>query len=137
MASTGSIGVGIVGYGLAGRSFHAPFIAAVDGLRVAAIATSRADRQRRCSPRASGGDGRRSRSTSCVDRADVEIVVVASPNRTHVPLGIRALEAGRHVVVDKPIATDVADAERLVDAARADADGSCRSITTAASTATS
>ena len=117
MTSTGSIGVGIVGYGLAGRSFHAPFVAAVDGLRVAAIATSRADRRldaRRQHPEATVVDS----FDALVDRSDVDIVVVASPNRTHVPLGIRALEAGRHVVVDKPIATDVADAERLVDAAQ-------------------
>lgn len=116
MASPGSIGVGIVGYGLAGRYFHAPFIAAVDGLRIAAIATSRADR---------GADARREHPDavvvdsfeSLVGRPDVDVVVVASPNRTHVPFGIRALEAGRHVVVDKPIATDVADAGRLVEAA--------------------
>ncbi len=116
MVSTGSLGVGIVGYGLAGRYFHAPFVAAVDGLRVAAIATSREDRQ---------ADARREHPDAVVvatfddlvERSDVDIVVVASPNRTHVPLGIRALEAGRHVVVDKPIATDIDDAQRLVDAA--------------------
>lgn len=117
MDSSGSIGVGIVGYGLAGRYFHAPFVAAVDGLRVAAIATSRVDRQ---------ADARREHPDAVVvgsfdevlQRPDVEVVVVASPNRTHVPLGIRALEADRHVVVDKPIATDIADATRLVEAAK-------------------
>src|SRR5690349_19309404 len=117
MDSSGSIGVGIVGYGLAGRYFHAPFVAAVDGLRVAAIATSRVYRQ---------ADAQREHPDAVIvrsfdellERPDVEIVVVASPNRTHVPLGIRALEADRHVVVDKPIATDIADAARLVDAAK-------------------
>jgi len=116
MASGGTIGVGIVGYGLAGRSFHAPFIDAVDGLRVAAIATRRPDRQataRRDYPEATVVDG----FEALLERPDVEVVVVASPNRTHVPLGIAALEADRHVVTDKPIATDVADAERLVEAA--------------------
>ena len=48
---------------------------------------------------------------------DVEIVVVVAPNRAHVPVGIRALEAGRHVVVDKPIAMDVPEAETLIEAA--------------------
>jgi len=113
---TASLGVGIVGYGLAGRYFHAPFIEAVDGLRVAAIATSRADRAadaRRAYPKAVVVDG----SEALLALPDVDIVVVASPNRTHVPLGIQALEAGRHVVVDKPIATDIPDAERLVQAA--------------------
>ena len=116
MVSGGAIGVGIVGYGLAGRSFHAPFIEAVDGLRVAAIATGRPDRQadaRREYPDAMVVDG----LEALLERPDVEVVVVASPNHTHVPFGIAALGAGRHVVTDKPIATDVADAERLVEAA--------------------
>ena len=116
MVSGGAIGVGIVGFGLAGRSFHAPFIEAVDGLRVAAIATGRPDRQadaRRDYPDAMVVDG----LEALLERPDVEVVVVASPNHTHVPFGIAALGAGRHVVTDKPIATDVADAERLVEAA--------------------
>jgi scyllo-inositol 2-dehydrogenase (NADP+) len=116
MASSGSIGLGIVGYGLAGRYFHSPFIAAVDGLRVAAIATGREDR--RAAAHADHPDAAIVESfDALLDNSDVEVVVVASPNKTHVPLGIRALEAGRHVVTDKPIATDVASAGRLVDVA--------------------
>jgi predicted dehydrogenase len=122
MTSAGSmragepIGVGIVGFGLAGRFFHSPYIAAVDGLRIAAIATTRPDRQataRAEHPDAAVVDG----LEALLARPDVEVVVLASPNRTHVPFGVRALEAGRHVVTDKPIATRVADAERLVEAA--------------------
>lgn len=116
MTAADPIGVGIVGYGLAGRYFHAPFIAAVDGLRIAAIATTREDRRSdalKDHPGAAIVDS----AAELLDRPDVEVVVLASPNRTHVPLGIRALEAGRHVVTDKPIATAVGDAARLVDAA--------------------
>jgi predicted dehydrogenase len=116
MASTGSLGVGIVGYGLAGRFFHAPFIAAVDGLHVAAIATSRADRQAEVKREHPGAAVVES-FDDLLERSDVEIVVVASPNRTHVPLGVHALKSGRHVVVDKPIATDITDATRLVEVA--------------------
>ena len=116
MASTGSLGVGIVGYGLAGRFFHAPFIAAVDGLHVAAIATSRADRQAEVKREHPGAAVVES-FDDLLERSDVDIVVVASPNRTHVPLGVHALKSGRHVVVDKPIATDIADATRLVEVA--------------------
>src|SRR5690348_16020935 len=116
MDSTGPIGVGIVGYGLAGRYFHAPFVEAVDGLRVAAIATGHPDRRqeaRRDYPAAAVVEG----FEALLDRPDVEVVVVASPNRTHVPFGVAALDAGRHVVTDKPIGTSVADAERLVETA--------------------
>lgn len=47
------------------------------------------------------------------------LVVVAAPNREHVPLGLAAAEAGMHLVVDKPLAASVADAERLAGAAEA------------------
>jgi len=48
-----------------------------------------------------------------------DLVVVAAPNSQHVPLGLAAVEAGLHLVVDKPLAASVADAERLADAAAA------------------
>ena len=116
MASQRGIGVGIVGYGLAGRSFHAPFIAAVDGLDLTAIATTHVDRRAQATaehPAATIVDS----LDALLERPDVEVVVVAAPNRAHVPIGRRALEAGRHVVVDKPIAMDVAEAESLIETA--------------------
>jgi predicted dehydrogenase len=48
-----------------------------------------------------------------------DLVVVAAPNRHHVPLGLAAVEAGLHLVVDKPLAARVADAERLATAVAA------------------
>lgn len=113
---SGSIGVGMAGYGLAGRLFHAPYIAAVDGLRIAAIATSNPERRAQAAAEHPGAT-----VVASVDELlaapDVEMVVVVTPNRFHVPIGIRALEAGRHVVVDKPIAMDVPEAETLIEAA--------------------
>lgn len=54
------------------------------------------------------------------DRADShDLVVVAAPNREHVPLGLAAVEAGLHLVVDKPLAASVADGQRLADAVEA------------------
>ena len=49
---------------------------------------------------------------------DLDIAVIASPNRTHIPLAVDALAAGLHVVVDKPLAASIADAVRAIDAAR-------------------
>jgi predicted dehydrogenase len=115
MASEAGIGVGLVGYGLAGRLFHSPYIAAVDGLRIAAIATS--DPGRRAQARSDHPDADVVGTVDALlERADVEIVVVVTPNRWHAPIGTRAVEAGRHVVVDKPIAMDVPEAERLIEA---------------------
>jgi predicted dehydrogenase len=116
MAPVDPCRVAVVGYGLAGRSFHAPFVEAVDGLRLDAIVT--ADPKRRAQAAAEhpaatifGG------VEEMLGNATVDVVVVATPNRFHVPIGIQALAAGRHVVVDKPIAMDVGEAETLIEAA--------------------
>lgn len=116
MTAEAGIGVGLVGYGLAGRLFHSPYIAAVEGLRIAAIATSDPGRgaQARADHPAAEVVGT---VDELLDRADVEIVVVVTPNRWHASIGKRALEAGRHVVVDKPIAMDVPEAMGLIDVA--------------------
>src|SRR4051812_6433787 len=102
--------VAIVGYGLAGAVFHAPLVAATDGLEVATIVTSNPERQehaRRDHPQA-----------RVVERAEdafgEELVVVATPNHTHAPLARQALEAGAAVVVDKPLALSAAEASELV-----------------------
>jgi predicted dehydrogenase len=116
VASPGVIGVGIVGYGLAGRLFHAPYIDAVDGLRIRAIATS--NPERRAQALSDHPDGEVVGSVDALlARPDVEVVVVVTPNRSHAPIGTQALAAGRHVVVDKPIAMSVPEAEALIEAA--------------------
>jgi predicted dehydrogenase len=116
MAPADTIGVGLVGYGLAGRSFHAPFLEAVDGLRLAAIVTADPERRVRAAEEHPDTDVVGS-VDEILDRSDVDMVVVATPNRFHVPIGLRALAAGRHVVVDKPIAMSVSEGETLIDAA--------------------
>jgi predicted dehydrogenase len=115
-ASAAPIGVGLVGYGLAGRSFHAPFIEAVEGLRLVAIVTSNGERRARAlaeHPRAEVHAG----VADLLGRDDLDVVVVASPNSTHAPIATRVLATGRHVVVDKPMAMDVGQAEALLAAA--------------------
>jgi predicted dehydrogenase len=105
--------VGIAGYGLAGSVFHAPLIAAVEGLEVAAVMTRSAER---------GEQARATYPGVCVveDVAalldGIDVLVVASPNSSHVELGLAGLERGVHVVVDKPLAVTAADARRLCDA---------------------
>jgi predicted dehydrogenase len=108
--------VGIIGFGLSGEVFHAPLVDSVDGLEVAAVVTSDAERSTRAAAAYP--------AAQVVATADelwplVDAVVVATPNRSHVPLGLAAVERGLPVVIDKPIAASLADAERLVDAAEA------------------
>ncbi|HYH78982.1 MAG TPA: Gfo/Idh/MocA family oxidoreductase [Longimicrobium sp.] len=111
--------VGLIGYGLAGSAFHAPLIATTPGLRLAAVVTSDPDRAGQARTRYPGVEVVES-AERLWERADeLDLVVVASPNRTHVPLALAALDAGLAVVVDKPLAATAADARRLVDEARA------------------
>jgi len=51
-------------------------------------------------------------------RADIDAVAIATPVNTHAPFGVAALEAGKHVLVEKPMAGSVAEGERMVAAAR-------------------
>lgn len=116
--STPPLRVGIIGYGLAGTVFHAPLIASTPGMRVAAIVTSDPTRQARA--RADFPDAAvHATSEALLAEPDaLDLVVVATPNRAHVPLALAALEAGLPVVVDKPAASSSAEAERLIAAAR-------------------
>lgn len=52
-----------------------------------------------------------------LQRDDLDAVAIATPARTHAPLTIAALEAGKHVLVEKPLADTVEDAQRMIDAA--------------------
>jgi predicted dehydrogenase len=105
--------VGLVGYGLAGSVFHAPLIAATEGLALDTVVTSNPERQRQA--RAEFPDVRVAASADeLFERADeLDLIVVASPNKTHVPLATTALKAGLPVVVDKPVAGTAAEAREL------------------------
>ncbi|MZD06877.1 Gfo/Idh/MocA family oxidoreductase [Streptomyces sp. SID5785] len=106
--------VGLVGYGLAGSVFHAPLIAATDGLVLDTVVTSNPERQEQA--RAEHGAGLRlaARPEELWARAgELDLIVLASPNKTHVPLATDALRAGLPVVVDKPIAGTAAEARTL------------------------
>ncbi|MGW7405914.1 Gfo/Idh/MocA family protein [Streptomyces sp. NPDC054833] len=105
--------VGLVGYGLAGSVFHAPLIAAAEGLALDSVVTSNPERQEQA--RAEFPDVRLATAPDeLFDRADeLDLIVIASPNKTHVPLATAALKAGLPVVVDKPIAGTAAEARAL------------------------
>ena len=109
-----TIGVGLIGYGLAGATFHAPLIAAVPSLRIAAVATSRSEHARSL-----GEDVRIVADAHALAAdPDIDLIVIASPNETHFPLARAGLLAGKHVVVDKPLALDVGEADALIALSR-------------------
>jgi len=103
------INVGLIGFGLAGRSFHAPVIHTVPGLRLAAIVQRHGDEAGQLYPEA--------RVVRSVDELlaipDIQLIVIATPNDTHYPFARQCLAAGRDVVVDKPMAPTLQEAEEL------------------------
>ncbi|MFC9285204.1 Gfo/Idh/MocA family oxidoreductase [Streptomyces sp. NPDC057052] len=105
--------VGLIGYGLAGSVFHAPLIAATESLVLDTVVTSNPERQEQA--RAEFPDVRLAGTPDelFARSGDLDLVVVASPNRTHVPLARTALEADLAVVVDKPVAGTAAEAREL------------------------
>lgn len=112
-APDGPLRVGLLGYGLAGSVFHAPLIAATDGLVLDTVSTSAPERQAQAR-----AEHPRVRTVGTAEEvlaraAELDLIVVATPNKTHVPLATAALEAGLPVVVDKPLAATAAEAEKL------------------------
>jgi predicted dehydrogenase len=108
------IEVGLVGFGLGGRCFHAPVIQAVEGLRLAAIVQRSGDEANRLYPEA-----RVVRSLDeLLDMETIQLVAIATPNQTHFPFAMRCLEAGREVVVDKPFANTVEQGVELARTAK-------------------
>ncbi len=107
--SKNGIGVALIGYGFVGEIFHAPLIESTEGLDLAVISSSKPEKVHAHFP------GMKVASTpeaAIVDPA-VELVVIASPNTSHVPLATAALHAGKHVVVDKPFTITTEEARGL------------------------
>ena len=108
------INVGVVGFGMAGPVFHAPFIRLVEGMRLAAIV------RRSGEPDPKYPDVKFVRSVEELLAINgIQLAVVATPNDSHVPIARECLLAGRDVVVDKPFTPTLKEAEELVALARA------------------
>jgi scyllo-inositol 2-dehydrogenase (NADP+) len=113
------LGVALLGYGLAGAVFHAPLIASVPGMRLAVVVTSNPERAARATREHPGVVVLDAAERVWERAGELDLVVVATPNRTHAPLALAAMDAGLPVVVDKPMAVDAAEGQALVDRARA------------------
>lgn len=109
MSETAPLRVALIGYGFAGKTFHAPLIAATPGLELAVIGSSDAAKVGADFPAAAVvADPLQ----AAID-ARADLAVIATPNHSHAPLARAALAAGKHVVVDKPFTLDLAEAREL------------------------
>lgn len=106
------LNVGLVGFGFAGKVFHAPVIRAVDGLLLTTIV------QRHGPPDPRYADVEFVRSVDELLTRKIDLVVVATSNTSHHPIAKQCLLAGRHVVVDKPFTPTFGEAQELVQLAK-------------------
>lgn len=112
-----NIRTGIIGFGLSGRVFHAPFINVVEGYELTKISTSRPENikliEERYPVTAVVPDGK-----GIIDDPEIDLVIVTSPNTDHFRWAREALLAGKHVAVEKPFTVNVAEADELIDISR-------------------
>jgi scyllo-inositol 2-dehydrogenase (NADP+) len=106
------LSVGLVGFGLAGRYLHAPLISA-SGMRIAAVVSRQSEAVHADLP----GAVVMSSIEALLELEPLDLVVIASPNRWHYSHALLALNAGKHVVVDKPVVTHAAECAALEQAA--------------------
>jgi predicted dehydrogenase len=108
-----TVRVGLIGYGYVGKTFHAPLVRSIPGLKLTVVGSSKRDTVLGDLPDV----------TVCSDmeavatHAEIDLLVIASPNESHFSLATRALRAGKHVVVDKPFTVRLVDARALVELA--------------------
>ena len=103
------IRVGLIGFGMAGQLFHAPFIRAVDGLQLDCILERSSSVAQQKYP-----DVFVARTMEEFLARNTDLCVVATPNTSHFPLGKQCLLAGRHVVIDKPFVTNTKDGAEII-----------------------
>lgn len=107
------IKTGVIGYGLSGRAFHAPLIEFADGLELTAIASRQREEVNKRYPKV-----RVCTTDELIATSEIELVVITSPNHTHYSLAKRALENGKHVVLEKPMVMSVTEGEELIALAK-------------------
>ncbi|MDH7974720.1 oxidoreductase [Sphingomonas sp. AR_OL41] len=109
------IGVGLVGYGLGGRAFHAPYVGVTPGMALRAVVSRDAAKVHADLP----GMQVVPDVAALLAVPGIDLVIVSSPDQLHAEHALAAIAAGKHVLVDKPFATSLADARRVAAAAEA------------------
>lgn len=108
---------GIIGFGMAGQIFHAPFISTLPGFRLAKISTANpqfVEKARQRYPETTiVADAQ-----GILDDPDIDLVIVGTPNEAHAPLATAALRQGKHVIVEKPFTITTQEADALMKVAK-------------------
>lgn len=106
--------VGLIGFGLSGRTFHSPLLLADTGFEVAAVSSRRIDEVKSVFPQAQVFE----EAEALIHMSGLDLVINTAPNDLHYSLTKMALEAGRHVVVEKPFVNSSAEGRELIALAK-------------------
>jgi scyllo-inositol 2-dehydrogenase (NADP+) len=106
----------VVGYGYAGRYFHIPLLALTPRLRLYGVVSGRAEARTQIRHRF--GVKTFAHVEGALADPQVDVIVLATPNDLHASQAIAALQAGKHVVTDKPMCLNVAEADAMIAASR-------------------
>lgn len=107
-----AINTGVVGYGLSGRVFHAPFVSTNRKFNLSAIVTSGND-----ASKAYPQSNIFRKFEDLIQEPEIDLVVLCTPHQLHAEQAIYAMEAGKHVVIEKPVAMSSSDVERITKTA--------------------
>ncbi|WP_161889052.1 oxidoreductase [Pontibacter russatus] len=112
-----TINTGLLGFGMSGSVFHAPFITNVPGLHLSKIRETRPENIALANARYPQAEIVQD-ARAIFEDASIDLVVLATPNVSHLPLAKEALQAGKHVVVEKPFTVTSAEADELIALAK-------------------
>ncbi len=104
----------VIGYGFSAKTFHIPFVAALEEFELVAISTSNGDAVANDWPSVQ----HYAAASELLIKSDAELVIITAPNDVHFELAKQAIENGKHVIIEKPFVTKVADGEELIALAK-------------------
>jgi predicted dehydrogenase len=109
--------VGVVGCGVVATAYYLPYLMKMDSVELVAVC-DRFETRTRASARLFGAKEQYLDYDEMIDRADIEAVWILTAPGTHVPFTLKAVEAGKHVLLQKPMATRMEDARKIAAAVR-------------------
>lgn len=109
------IGVGLIGYGLGGRAFHAPYVAITPGMTLRAVVSRDPAKVHADLPAMAVVPD----VAALLREPEIDLIVISSPDMLHAEHALAAIRAGKHVLVDKPFATTLEDARTVAAAGEA------------------
>jgi predicted dehydrogenase len=108
------IHVGIVGFGLSGQAFHAPFLDLHEGFQIKKVVERKSAKSKKLYPYVEVVDS----FDNLIDDPKIDLVVICTPNIFHYPMVKEALEAGKHVVIEKPFMNTSKEADEIIELAK-------------------